>query len=208
MVIREAGLRKQKLCALRNINIIESYINIVILSNAKDLLFLFAAGLPSPRSESRLLSPSIHCLVRQPIRSLVVFPQRMTDFEMLKAPDQLLRLLVKLAQFRMTHLVDALHLPHHQFGIADHVERLDLVFGGVTERRNQPLILRIVVGMVSQVFAKLGDRMPRGILNSNPVSCRPRIAASSAIDVRSVRGNRGFRQRSGRREKIARLGRT
>ncbi len=26
------------------------------------------------------------------------------------------------------------HLPDHQFGIADHLERLDLVFGGVAQR--------------------------------------------------------------------------
>jgi hypothetical protein len=62
-----------------------------------------------------------------------VFAQRVPDFEVLEPADQLLRLVVQLAQFRMTHLLDAFHLPDHQFGIADHLERLDLVFGGVAQ---------------------------------------------------------------------------
>ena len=62
-----------------------------------------------------ILSPSIHGLVSQSIRSLVVLAQSMADFKVLKPPDQLLCLLIKLAQFRMPHLVGAFHLPHHQF---------------------------------------------------------------------------------------------
>jgi len=77
--------------------------------------------------------PAIHGLICQAICGLVVFPQGVTDLEVLEPPDQLLRLVVQLAQFGMPHLVDAFHLPDHQFGIADHLERFDLVFGGVAE---------------------------------------------------------------------------
>ena len=118
----------------------------------------------------------------------------MPDFEVFEPPHQLLRLVVQLAQFGMPHLVDAFHLPDHQLGIADHLERFDLVFGGVAQRGKQSLILGIVVGAVSEVFAKLGDRVAGGVLNGDTIPRRPRIAASSAIDVGSVRGGRGFRR--------------
>src|SRR5208282_1697660 len=154
-------------------------------------------------SRDTTLSPSIHSLIGQPISSLDVFPQRVPDLEMLKPPHQLLRLVVQLAEFGMTHFIDAFHLPHHQFGIANHLERFDLVFGSVAQRGKESLILGIVIGAVPKVFAKLGDRVPGGIPNGDTVAGRSGIAAGSAINVSSVSGSRGFR----RGEKIARIGR-
>src|SRR5882762_3284284 len=123
----------------------------------------------------------------------------MPDFEVLEAADQLLRLLVQLAKFGMTHLVDAFHLADHQFGIANYLERFDLVFGGVAESGEESLILGVVVGAMAEVFAKLGDRVARGVVDGNTITGRSGIAAGSTIDVRGVRGRRGFR----RREKIS-----
>jgi hypothetical protein len=133
-----------------------------------------------------------------------VFAQRVPNFEVLETSDQLLRLLVQLAQFGMTHFVDAFHLPDHEFGIANHLERLDLIFGGVAESGEESLILGVVVGVVSKVFTKLGNRVAGGVVDGNTVSGGTGIAAGSAIDVGGVRGRRGFR----RGEKIAGIGRT
>src|SRR5277367_1804416 len=146
-----------------------------------------------------LLPPSIHSLVRQAVGSLVVFAQGMANFEVLEPPNQLLRLLIQLAQFRMPHFVNALHLPHHQLRIANHLQRRDLMFCSIAKRGYQSLILGVVIGAVSEVFAKLGDRMTGRVLNGDAITGRPRVAASSTIDVGSVRGWRRFR--SG--EKIA-----
>src|ERR1700681_4230286 len=81
----------------------------------------------------RRLSSLNYCILRQPIGNLIVFAQRMPDFEVLEPSYQLLRLLIQLAKVGMTHLVDAFHLADHQFGIANHLECLDLIFGGVAE---------------------------------------------------------------------------
>src|SRR5580692_3984581 len=78
------------------------------------------------------LPASIHSLVREPVGRLIVFAQGVANFKVLELPNQLLRLLIQLAQFRMTHLVDAFHLPHHQLGIANHLERLDPMFFSVS----------------------------------------------------------------------------
>src|SRR6202795_2195669 len=164
----------------------------------------YSRKLASPREIGVPLSPRSHTLVRQPIGNLILFAHRVPDFEMLKPANQLLRLLIQLAQFGMTHLVDAFHLPDHQFGIADHLERFDLVFSGVTESGDESLILGIVVGVVSKIFAELGDRMPGGVTDGDTIAGRPWIAAGSAVDVGGVGGGHGFR--SG--EKIAEVGRT
>src|ERR1700694_1468114 len=104
----------------------------------------------------------------------------------------------------MTHLVDAFHLADHQFGIANHLERFDLILGGVAESGEESLILGVVIGVVSKVFAKLGDRMAGGVVDGNTIARRAGIAAGSAIDVGGMGGGRRFR----RREKIAGVGRT
>jgi len=132
-----------------------------------------------------------------------VFAEGVADFEVLEPTDQLLRLVVQLAQFGMTHLVDAFHLPHHQFGIADDLERFDLVFGGVAESGEESLILGVVIGVEAKVFAELGNRLAGGVLNGDTVTGGAGIAAGSAINVRRVGGRRGFR----RGEKIAGAGR-
>jgi hypothetical protein len=153
-------------------------------------------------SESQDLSPSIHRLICQAVCNLVVFAESMTDLEVFEPPQQLLRFIVQLAEFGMPHLVDAFHLADHQFGIADHLERFDLVFGGVTESGQESLILGVVVGAVSKVFAEFGDGVAGGVLNSDTIAGGAGIAAGSAIDVSSVSGGRGFR----RGEKIAGIG--
>jgi len=132
-----------------------------------------------------------------------VFAEGVADFEVLEPANQLLRLVVELAQFGMTHLVDAFHLPHHQFGIADDLERCDLVFGGVAESGEESLILGVVIGVEAKVFAELGNRVAGGVLNGDTITGGAGIAAGSAINVRRVGGRRGFR----RGEKIAGAGR-
>jgi hypothetical protein len=139
-----------------------------------------------------LLPAAVHRIVCQPIGNLVLFPHGVADFEVLEPANQLLCLIVQLAQFRMPDFVNPLHLPDHQFGIADHPERLDLIFGGVAKGGNQSLILGIVVGVVAEVFAKFGDRMSGSIVDGNTVASRPRVPAGSAVDVGSVGGRRGF----------------
>src|SRR6202040_1858816 len=104
----------------------------------------------------------------------------------------------------MTHLVDAFHLADHQFGIADHLERSDLIFGGIAESGEESLIFGVVVGVVAKVFAEFGDWMSGRVVDSNTIASRPRIAAGSPIDVGGVGGGRGFRCG----EKIAGIGRT
>src|SRR5450759_5123499 len=118
--------------------------------------------------------------------------------------DQLLRLVVQLAEFGMPHLVDAFHLADHQSGIANYLERFDLVFGGVAEGGEESLILGVVVGPVAEVFAELGDRVAGGVVDGDTVAGGAGIAAGSAIDVGGVGGGRGFR----RGEKTAGIGRT
>src|SRR5713101_2463441 len=107
----------------------------------------------------------------------------MPDFEVLEPPDQLLRLLVQLAKFGMTHLVDAFHLSDHQFGIADHPERFDLIFGGVAESGEESLILGVVVGVMAEIFAEFGDRVTGGVVDGYTMSGRSGIAAGAAIDM-------------------------
>jgi hypothetical protein len=156
------------------------------------------------------LSSSVHSLVGEPVGGLIVFAEGMTNFKMFKPPYQLLRLVVQLAQFGMPHFVDAFHLADHQFGIANHLEGFDLVFGGVAESGDEPLILGVVIGVMSEVFTKLGNWVASGILYSHAVAGRPRIAASSAIDVSSVRGRScsgGLWRSFKRRKKIAGTGR-
>ena len=131
-----------------------------------------------------------------------MFAEGVADFEVLEPAGQLLRLVVQLAQFGMTHLVDAFHLPHHQFGIADDPERFDMVFAGVAESGDESLILGVVIGLVAKVFAELSDRVAGGILNDDTVTGGAGIAAGSAINVRRVGGRRGVR----RGEKIAGAG--
>ena len=97
----------------------------------------------------------------------------MPDFEVFKPPHQLLRLLVQLAQLGMPHLVDAFHLPDHQFGIANHLERFDLVFRRIAKRGEQSLILGVVVRVVTEIFAEFGDRVAGGILDGYAVTARP-----------------------------------
>ncbi len=107
---------------------------------------------------------------------------------MLEPPHQLLRFVVQLAQIRMPHFVDPFHLPHHQFGIANHLERFDLVFVGVAKGGEESLILGVIVGAAPKVFAQLGDRVAGGVLNGDTIAGGPGIATSSAVDVGCVSG--------------------
>src|ERR1700691_1650080 len=128
----------------------------------------------------------------------------MPDFEVLKLSGQLLRLFVELPQFGMPHLINAFHLAYHEFGIADHRERFNMVLGGITKRCNQSLILGVIVCTVPEIVAKLGNWISRRILNGNPITGRSGITPGPAVDVSSVRR----RGRFGRREKISGIGRT
>src|ERR1700678_547297 len=101
----------------------------------------------------------------------------------------------------MPDLVDPFHLPHHQFRIADHLECLDLILIRISKSRQESLILSIVIGMVPKIFTQLSHRMPRCILNGNPVTGRSGISPSSAVDISKVCGGRRVRNR----EKTARI---
>ena len=74
---------------------------------------------------------AVHGLVRQAVGYLIVFAEGVANFEMFKPPDQLLGLVIELAQFRMAHLVNAFHLPDHQFGITNHIEGAEMILGSV-----------------------------------------------------------------------------
>ena len=79
------------------------------------------------------------------------------------------------------HLVDAFDLAHQQFRIADHLERFVSMLDGILQRRNQALILRKVVGLVTQVLAERRQLSSRFILNYNSITGGSGIAARAAV---------------------------
>ena len=82
------------------------------------------------------------------------------------------------------HLVDAFDLAHQQFGVTDHLQRFVSVLNGILQRGNQALVLRKVVGLMTEVLAERGNFLSFFILNHNPIAGGTRVAARAAIAVR------------------------
>ena len=129
---------------------------------------------------------AIHCFIGQSIRVYIVLAQGMTNLKVSEFADQLLRFFVELAQFRMLDLVDALHLSDHEFRIADHPERLDAIRIRIAQHSEKSLILGVIVGVVSEIFAEFGDLLTGRILDDHAIAGRPGIAPSAPIDVGCV----------------------
>jgi hypothetical protein len=125
----------------------------------------------------------VHRLIRQLVRFAVVFSQRVVDGEPLQLRNQLFGAGVKFLQRQVLHFVDAFDLPYQEFGIAYDLERFVSVLDGILERRNQTLIFREVVGLVTQVLAERGNFSSGFILNYNAITGGTGIASSSAIAV-------------------------
>jgi hypothetical protein len=61
---------------------------------------------------------------------------------------------MKFLQGEVLHLVNALDLPHQQFGVAHHLDSLGPGLEGVLEGGNQTLIFREVIGLMAEVLAE------------------------------------------------------
>lgn len=133
-------------------------------------------------------SSAIHRLIGETVGILIMFTKSMSDFDVLDLSGQTLCLVVKFAQFRMADLINALHLANHKLGIADDFERRYLMRDGITKGREQPVVLGIVVGLMAEILAELGNFFPLRIVNDKAVACRAGIAPGSAVDVGSVGG--------------------
>ena len=134
----------------------------------------------------------IHRLVGQPVGNLIMLAQRVADFEVLELLGQLLRLLVELAQFGILDLIDAVHLADHQLGIADDVKGSDVVLKGVAQDPEEPLVFGVVISVMAEIFAQLGDFLAVGIADEGAVAGGTRIATGSAINVGGVGGCASF----------------
>jgi len=123
----------------------------------------------------------VHSLIRQLVCFSVVLSQCVVDGEPLHLRDQFLGAAVKFLQRRVLHFVNAFDLPYQEFGIAYDLEGFVSVLDGILERRNQTLIFREVVGLVTQVLAESGNLFSGFILNNDAVAGGAGIATCSAI---------------------------
>ena len=105
-------------------------------------------------------SPLIHSRISQAISFLIVLAQRMSDGKPVELRNQLLGAAVEFLQCSVLYFVYALDLTHQKFGIADELKRLVSMRQRILKRSDQPLILRKIVGLVSQVFAERCDFLP------------------------------------------------
>src|ERR1019366_10708978 len=118
---------------------------------------------------ARRIPAAVHGFVGEAVGVLVVFTERVADFHVFDLGGQALGLVVKLPQLGMTHLIDALHLANHQFGIADDLERVDLVRDGGTKSGQESVVLGVVVGLVAEVLVKLGNRFSLRAVNDDAI---------------------------------------
>jgi hypothetical protein len=79
----------------------------------------------------------------------------------------------------------------------------DPVLDGVAQHSEQALVFRVIVRVVAEVFAELGDLFAVRVVDDSSVSSSAGIVTGSAVDVGGVGGNRGSRDR----KKIAGVGR-
>src|SRR6267378_1507246 len=133
-------------------------------------------------------APAIHSFVRQSVGIHIVLAECMTNLKVFELADQSLRFFIELAQLRMLNLIDALHLADHEFRITDYLERPDAMRVRITQDAEQSLILRVVVGVVPEIFAEFGDLFAGRGLDDHAIARRTRIAAGAAVDMGSVSG--------------------
>ena len=86
-------------------------------------------------------------------------------------------------QHRVLYFVNALDLPHQQFGIADYLERFVSVLHRIFQRRDQRLVLGEVVGLVAEVLAQRRNLVAGFVLDHYPVARGPGIAPRAAVRV-------------------------
>ena len=118
----------------------------------------------------------------------IVLAHGMPDLEVFELAQQRLRFLIEFPQIRIFHLVDTLHLPHHELRITHNFDRLDPVLDRVAKHGQQSLILGIVVGVVPKIFAEFRYLLAGRVLNNHSIARRTRVAASSSIDVSGIGG--------------------
>src|SRR5215471_5528109 len=133
----------------------------------------------------RLLSSHapIHRLIGQAVGFPVLLAQGMANREPIELRNQFLGPGVQVLEGRILDLVNALHLPHQQFGVADHLERLGTVLQRVLECGKQPLIFGKVVGLLPEVLTECSDFPSRFIVNDYSIPRRAWIAAGAAVAV-------------------------
>ncbi len=90
---------------------------------------------------------------------------------------------MKFLQRCVLYLVYAFDLTHQQFRVAYYFERLVSVLDRVLKRRDQALILREIIGLMTEILAERGNFPSRFILNHHAVACRPGIAAGAAVTM-------------------------
>src|SRR5579871_3759414 len=83
----------------------------------------------------------------------------------------------------MLHLVDAIDLPHQQFGVTDHLQRLLFVLSRVLQRGDQRLIFSKIVGLMAEIFAQGCHLSASFILDNDAISGRTRVPAGTPIGV-------------------------
>ena len=90
---------------------------------------------------------------------------------------------MKFLQGEIFHLVNALDLPHQEFGVAYDFDRLWSGLECVLEGGNQTLVFREVIGLMAEVLAERRHRVPRLVLDHDPIPRGAGIAASPAIAI-------------------------
>src|ERR1700741_414836 len=88
---------------------------------------------------------------------------------------------MQILQSRILDLVDSLDLTYQQFGIADELQCFWSMLQSVLQRRNQSLILREIVGLMSKVLAEGGNLAASFILDHDAEASRPRVSAGTAV---------------------------
>jgi hypothetical protein len=130
-----------------------------------------------------LCDPAIHGQIRQAVGIPVLFAKHVLDLEVVKLVDHLHRPGMELLQRGIADFVLAVDLLHHQLGIADHLQRFEIVPEGVVEGSQQARILGVIVRLAAEEFAEFGDGAANFVLDDNAISRRTGIAASPSIDV-------------------------
>ena len=137
---------------------------------------------------TRRVLATIHRLVGEAVGGLVVLAQGMANVDVLDLRRQVLRLVMELAQLGVPDFVNTFHLANHQFGIADDSEVLNVVCNGVTQRREQSVVLGEIVRVMAEVLAQFGDLLAMRVVNDDTEAGRAGIASGSAVDVGGVGG--------------------
>ena len=90
---------------------------------------------------------------------------------------------VQIAQRRIFNFVDAFDLPHHEFGVANDLQRLWAVRHCILERADQRLVFRKIVRLMSEILAKRGDLVSLRIMDHDAITRGARIATCAAVSM-------------------------